>query len=181
MLELRKGLDPMRRRELSLLAQQRCLGLELFAAARVVALHSPIRNEIATDLLINESLSAAKIVLLPAITPQGMVFRRLRSLEELVCGRFGICEPPEGMEVYLPEAIDFFLVPGVAFDLEGRRIGYGKGYYDRTLHMMEGSGRLAGYGYDFQLLESIAGAPHDVRMDLVITDRRMVSPLGQFT
>jgi 5-formyltetrahydrofolate cyclo-ligase len=66
------------------------------------------------------------------------------------------------------------VVPGVAFDRSGRRIGYGKGYYDKTLHVLEGSGRLVAFCYDFQLFEEIVGEPHDVTMDIIVTETTVV-------
>lgn len=162
-------------------AQLRCLALPAFAAAKRVALYSPIRNEVGTSLLVDESLNAGKILLMPAVTGDALQFRRVKGLSELVCAAFGIYEPPPGAQAFDPEDIDFFLVPGVAFDLSGLRIGYGKGYYDKTLHLLEGRGRMVGFCYDFQLVDSIAGAPHDVQMDMVITDLRGVCSQGQFT
>ena len=70
----------------------------------------------------------------------------------------------------------FIVIPGIAFDMTGKRIGYGKGYYDRTLHHLEGEGKLVGFCYDFQLVDAIAGEPHDVLMDLLITDKRVIRP-----
>jgi 5-formyltetrahydrofolate cyclo-ligase len=58
--------------------------------------------------------------------------------------------------------------------MNGRRIGYGKGYYDRTLHHLEGTGRLIGFSFEFQLVDEIVGEPHDVALDLIITERRML-------
>lgn len=181
MLELRRRITPAEVLDASLRAQKLCMGLSQFSKAQVVALYSAIQNEIGTDLLMAEALHAGKTVLFPAVRGHGIEFRQLRDPAEMLCGSFGICEPPASSKIYPPEAIDFILVPGVAFDLAGKRIGYGKGYYDRTLHELEGSGRMAGLCYDFQLLESIAGAPHDVQMDMVITDQRVVYPLGHFT
>jgi 5-formyltetrahydrofolate cyclo-ligase len=74
----------------------------------------------------------------------------------------------------LPQNADLIVVPGIAFDVMGRRIGYGKGYYDRALHDLEGEGKLVGFCYDFQLVDEIIGEPHDVTMDMIITDKRVV-------
>ena len=101
-----------------------------------------------------------------------MQFRRVLGLGDLTPGRYGIPDPSGvGWE---PQLADLIVVPGVAFDLSGRRIGYGKGYYDRSLHRLEGSGRLVGFCYDFQLLQEIVGEPHDVTMDIIVTESRVV-------
>ena len=101
-----------------------------------------------------------------------MEFRRVSGLDELVPGRYGIPEPVG--EVWDPVRADVIVVPGVAFDLSGHRIGYGKGYYDKALHRLEGLGRLVGFCYDFQLVEEIVGEPHDVTMDFIVTELRVV-------
>jgi 5-formyltetrahydrofolate cyclo-ligase len=162
-------------------AQEHCLGLPEFISAGIVALYAPVHNEIETSLLFDKALEAGKTVLFPAIGLNGLEFRRVTSAAELLPGKYGIQEPSPGCELYHPVAVDFFLVPGVAFDLSCRRVGYGKGYYDKALHEFEGSGRLAGFCYDFQVMDEIPAAPHDVQMDMVITDRRMIRSSGQFT
>lgn len=181
MLERRSLLTSRQVNEASHSAQQLCLEHSLFASARSVALYSPIGNEIATEILLHESLSRNMEVYYPAVHEERLVFRRVRGVADLVCGRFGICEPLASSEPAPPEAIDLFIVPGVAFDLSGRRIGFGKGFYDKSLHSLEGSGRLVGLCHDFQVVESIAGAPHDVQMDVLITDLRVIIPRGHFT
>ena len=169
-----------RRRELtsqqvsahSLSLQQRFLALPEFRRAAVLALYAPIFNEVDTAAVANEALSSGKTLLYPAVVGDDMQLRRVAALSELVPGRFGIPEPAG--EPFNPVAADLIVVPGVAFDFFGRRIGYGKGYYDRALHQLEGSGKLVGFCYDFQLLEVIVGEPHDVTMDIVVTELRVV-------
>jgi 5-formyltetrahydrofolate cyclo-ligase len=181
MLERRSLLTSRQVSEASISAQQLCLEHPLYASARSVALYSPISNEIATDVLMNESLGRGVAVYFPVVLEDRLVFRRVHGVADLVCGKFGICEPLASCEPASPDAIDLFFVPGVAFDLSGRRIGFGKGFYDRSLHSLEGSGRLVGLCHDFQIVESIAGAPHDVQMDILITDLRVIIPRGHFT
>lgn len=169
-----------RRRELtrqqvasqSLALQQRFFELPEFQAAKVLALYAPIHHEVETDAVATAALASGKTLLYPAVVGDDLEFRRVCALDRLVPGRFGILEP-QGDPVD-PAGADLIVVPGVAFDLCGRRIGYGKGYYDRSLHRLERSGRLAAFCYDFQLVEEIAGEPHDVTMDLIVTELRVV-------
>ena len=90
-------------------------------------------------------------------------------------GAFGILEPrPTGIEHQADEA-DLIVVPGVAFDLSGHRIGYGKGYYDRFLKHPERKTHLVGLCHDFQLIDgSIPIDRHDIQMDIIVTDRRII-------
>jgi 5-formyltetrahydrofolate cyclo-ligase len=178
MLKRRQSLSSEERLAASAIAQRHCMDLPEFRNAGVVALYAPVRSELDTALLLAGALAAGKVVVLPAVTGERLQFRRLDHPGMLVCGAFGICEPPPDAMPVVPAVIDFFVIPGVAFDLQGRRVGYGKGYYDRTLHPLEGDGRFAGFCYDFQLVESIAAMRHDVLMDILVTDRRVIRPRG---
>lgn len=152
--------------------QRRFLSLPEFREAATIALYAPIQQEVQTGLVASEALKAGKKLLYPAVVGADMEFRTVEALSELAPGRFGIPEP--GGEPRDPSEADLIVIPGVAFDFFGRRIGYGKGYYDKALHRLEGSGRLVGFCYDFQLFEVIAGEPHDVTMDLIVTELRVV-------
>jgi 5-formyltetrahydrofolate cyclo-ligase len=156
----------------SLALQQRFLALSEFGLAHVLALYAPIHQEVETSAIAAQALGTGKTLLYPAVEGSEMQFRQVRGLDELVPGRFGIPEPSGA--AWNPQQADLIVVPGVAFDRLGRRIGYGKGYYDKSLHRLEGSGRLVGFCYDFQLFEEIVGEPHDVTMDLIVTDMRVV-------
>lgn len=89
----------------------------------------------------------------------------------LQSGAFNI-EEPTGDDVVETSEIDLIIVPGVAFDSEGNRVGRGKGYYDRLL--AEARAVKIGVGYDFQLVESIDAEAHDVKVDAVVTDLRCI-------
>ena len=147
-----------------------------FAAARVLALYSPIHGEVDTTWLMHLATATGKTVLLPAMTAAGLVFRELPRDYELVPGAFGVMEPAADCPERQPAEADLLVVPGVAFDLAGRRLGYGKGCYDRALHRLENTGKLVAIAYDFQVLDEIAGESHDVQMDLIITEMRIVTP-----
>lgn len=157
---------------LSLALQQRFLELPEYHGAGTLALYAPIHHEVETAAVAAAALAAGKTLLYPAVVGTELKFCRVGALTELAPGKYGIPEP--GGEGCDPAQADLIVVPGVAFDLCGRRIGYGKGYYDRALHRLEGSGKLVAFCYDFQLLQEIAGEPHDVTMDLVVTESRVV-------
>lgn len=158
----------------SRLAQRTLLESSEFAAARVVALYSPIRNEVETDEIFRTALVLGKKILFPAVSGSSLVFRAVTEQNDLKSGAFGIMEPRESCVAVPPGEADLIVVPGVAFDVHGRRIGYGKGFYDRVLHALEGGGRLIGICYEFQLIEEIVAESHDVIMDTIVTERRLV-------
>lgn len=171
-LARRRALAPQQVAERSLALQRRFLSLHEFIDAKVLALYAPVQQEVDTALVAADSLASGKTLLYPAVLGDDMEFRRVAAMDQFASGRFGIPEPTG--ERVDPTTADVIVVPGVAFDLQGRRIGYGKGYYDRCLHRMEGRGRLIAFCYEFQLFEEIVGEPHDVAMDLIVTESRVV-------
>jgi 5-formyltetrahydrofolate cyclo-ligase len=123
-------------------------------------------------------LDSGKKIAFPTVVGEELFFCEVKDLSSLKKGKFGIMEPRATGKALMPEEADVLVVPGVAFDLNGHRIGYGKGYYDKTLHRLEGRGKLVGLCYDFQLVDEILAEAHDVKMDLIITEKRVVCPLA---
>jgi 5-formyltetrahydrofolate cyclo-ligase len=174
MLTHRRSLTAAQFRSASILIQDALMETDEYRRARFLALYAPIHNEVDTAKVAAAALASAKRVAYPVVVGHGLVFREVEELSSLHTGAFGILEPCPDCRVFEPEDVDMFILPGVAFDLTGHRIGYGKGYYDKTLHRFEGQGRFVGLCYDFQLIEAIAGESHDVRMDMVITEKRII-------
>ncbi len=175
MLERRNALSVEEYIQRSLDIEQRLISTEAYSHAEVLALYYSIHNEVDTRELIELSLGTGKKVLLPAVYKGSLLFRELKDTSHLHKGKFGIPEPPADNTAFAPDSADLIVLPGVAFDEKGNRVGYGKGYYDRSLHHLEGQGRLVGICFDFQLIEKIAGEPHDVKVDMVITEKRVVN------
>lgn len=155
----------------SLKAQARVLALPQFAAASVVGLYSPVWNEVYTEEIFRVAREAGKRVAYPRIDGHGLEFIDVAEMGELCPGAFGILEPC-GSRVVPLSALELVVVPGVAFDLDGFRLGYGKGFYDRVLSGCEQRALLVGLCYELQLLDALPVESHDVRMDLVATEER---------
>lgn len=174
LLRRRSEMTPQAWRQASRAAQERLLALELFAHAGCVALYAPIRNEIDTALLHRQALCTGKRLLYPRICGEEMRFLEVTDSFPLVPGTFGIPEPCVPGEGYPADAADLLVVPGVAFDHSGHRIGFGKGYYDRCLASPRREVLLVGLCHDFQVLERIPAEGHDIRMQYIVTDQRLV-------
>ena len=174
LLDRRAALTRTEWAALSRRVQERFLGSDLYAGAALLALYAPVRREVDTSVAMAAALAAGKRLLYPVVTADGLIFREIAGEHDLAAGSYGIAEPIAACPERPPDEADCIVVPGVAFDRCGRRIGYGKGFYDRSLHRLEGTGRLVGLCFDFQLVEEIAGEPHDVALDLIITERRIV-------
>ncbi len=172
MLTRRRRLDEKRWRESSLEAQLRLIAIDEYRKASAVAIYHPVHNETDTGMIAEYSLDQGKRLLYPVICGTEMKFWQISDMGELRQGRFGIKEPSceRGDEEPWPEMI---LLPGVAFDKAGHRIGYGKGYYDRCLRANSGKSRLIGFCHDFQLIDGLIRAEkHDIRVEVIVTDRR---------
>ncbi|WP_158222604.1 5-formyltetrahydrofolate cyclo-ligase [Rhodopirellula sp. MGV] len=153
--------------------------LEAFRQARRVLWYVGARDEVATRAAITSSLTADQSVAVPYCVGDDLRLFDLQSTDELVRGAFGIEEPAEQLRVdsdrnVTPEQVDFVIVPGLAFDLAGGRLGYGRGYYDRTLERLrEGTLRVA-LAFECQIFDRVPMEPHDIRMDLILTERQAI-------
>jgi 5-formyltetrahydrofolate cyclo-ligase len=108
-------------------------------------------------------------------TPRPLIFAEIGSRAELVPNHFGIPQPPEAAARFIPtESIPLFLVPGLGFDASGGRLGYGLGFYDRAFASAAPGALKVGLAFEAQLLERVPTGPHDVPMDIVVTEDRVI-------
>jgi 5-formyltetrahydrofolate cyclo-ligase len=141
-------------------------------------LFASFRSEIDTGALVAAVLGSGKSVCLPRILrPRVMAAYRVRDLEtDLAPGTWGIPEPREGLPEVPPEAVDLVFVPGSAFDGEGRRCGYGGGFYDTFLERARhGTPRIA-LAFEAQLVPRIGTEEHDLPVTAIVTERRVIRP-----
>lgn len=178
----RHRLSEAERVRLSNQASLRFLTFDELHKATVVAGFMATRSEIDTGPVLAALSRSGKDIVLPRISTTGAAprlrFHRFDHPSQLLPGAFGVLEPgPETTEVSA-QAIDLFIVPGLAFDRRGIRVGYGGGYYDeclKTVRMDPNSVALfIGFAFDFQLLESCPAEEWDVPLDYVITDARII-------
>ncbi|MGQ9730980.1 MAG: 5-formyltetrahydrofolate cyclo-ligase [Candidatus Zipacnadales bacterium] len=149
-----------------------------FARARVVLLFASFGSEVDTTALLSYALQTGRRLLLPRVEPnlRKLELREVRSLPmDLAPGTWGILEPLPHRCPELPlEQVDFMLVPGVAFDRELRRLGYGGGYYDRLLAEFRPEATAVGICYDMQLVPEVPTTEHDLRVPLLITETERI-------
>ena len=138
--------------------------LDAFAQAGSVALYWSLPGEVFTHDLV-ERWSRSKRVYLPVMQGDGLILKRFTDRNDLREARFGVREPVTG-ETAGPGDVTLIIVPGVAFDRQGNRLGHGKGFYDRLLR--EPGILKAGVCFDYQMQERIPHEAHDVAMDLLV-------------
>ena len=169
-LARRNALPPETIEEHSAAIARRVTALPIFAAAETVCSFLSFGSEVRTAGIIQAAFDAGKRVALPRTVKaeRRLVLHQVESLDRLVPGPYGILEPASDAPVVDPAEVEFFIVPGVAFDSTGGRIGYGAGYYDELLVMSEGW-RVA-VAFAFQIAPHVPVVQHDEPMDLIATE-----------
>lgn len=137
-----------------------------FRAAKTVLLYYSLKDEVDTHAFVRK-WSNQKQILLPVVVGDDLELRLYTGPEGMQISSYGI-EEPVGEAFTDYDSIDLIVVPGVAFDQKGNRLGRGKGYYDRLLPQIP-SAYKAGICFPFQLVEEVPAEPHDVCMDIIIT------------
>lgn len=171
--ESRARLSFERAAALSKQVQERLLESDSYRRSRCVVLYAEKDNEVATEQICADALASGRRVLFPRVIPEdrGLALVRVCSRDELRPGTFGLLEPT-GSEIVPPAELGRALicVPGVAFSLEGQRLGRGGGYYDRLLAATGSRAVTAGLAYSFQVLDRLPESPDDRRLQLIVTE-----------
>jgi 5-formyltetrahydrofolate cyclo-ligase len=147
----------------------------LWQSAQSVLFFAPLPEELDVWPLLVEALAAGKKVGLPRFVAEDGIYEACQIQDpksDLRVGHFGIREPASCCAPLPSTRLDLILVPGVAFDLHGRRLGRGKGYYDQLLGELRGT--TCGVAFDEQIVNEIPVASHDVNLDCVLTPTRWV-------
>lgn len=150
---------------------EKILASEEYGRAKVIAAFYPVSSEVGILPVLRDSVKN-KILLLPVCTANGiMIFRRLSSFDMLECGKYNIPQPNGSCGEWEDlKLIDFMLVPGLAFDGYGNRIGYGGGYYDRILCRLSADCTTCGVGYAVQQTDRIPAMPHDIKIKMFVCE-----------
>lgn len=145
-----------------------------FQSAQRIALYANYGDEVRTDEVCRLALAAGKQVFYPRVDPQRSTlwFYPLTNLRDLQPGYRGIREPAVVTEALVASHFDLIIMPGVAFDTTGHRVGRGGGYYDRWLPTVTAP-RLA-LAYECQLFPAVPVAAHDQMVDDIVTERRVI-------
>lgn len=166
-LEKKSSLTPEERKKQSERLCQRVTEHKSYIDAKTIMLFYPLEDEIDVKPLLGLALGTKK-VLLPLVQGEDIVACEYLGEESLTQGSYGIMEPSLDYVFTHLDEIDLVLVPGIAFTVDGRRLGRGRGYYDRFLPLLSKAYKI-GVCYDFQLVEDLPTEPHDILLDTVIT------------
>ena len=172
-LARREELGHNARQEKSQQIVKHLLSLSELLQAQTVMLFMDFRNEVETGQLVDYVLETGQCLILPRCAPQGQLDLYLvqNLAEDIEFGKWAIREPKMDLPSILPEAIDFVLVPGVAFDKEGNRLGYGGGYYDRFMKKLRPHVPRVAVAFDCQIVDSIPTGPYDQKITKLVTEQ----------
>jgi len=180
-LEKRKSLSREEVKEKSAKIKQKLYSLPEFKKAKNIMFYVSFNNEADTIETIKELLKNKgenkKNIIVPYVEKNNPILQlsELKNFSDLEPKTFGIFEPKEcKIKKFDANKLDLVVVPGIVFDENGHRIGYGHGYYDRFLKKISSKAKKAGLAFDFQLIGKIPEEQHDIPVDFVITEKRIV-------
>lgn len=164
--------------EKSAMIQKMVMELPIYRRSKTIGLYANFNNEVSTSLVFNDSVKEGKKVLFPCIMEGGkeLVFFPVQGWDELKPGPFGIMAPAymKDRKNYIGD-VELLFIPGVAYDLKGGRLGYGGGYYDRSMGKLIKRPIIAALAYEFQIVNEVPVSPHDIRVDMIITEQRVIT------
>ncbi|MDR1086842.1 MAG: 5-formyltetrahydrofolate cyclo-ligase [Endomicrobium sp.] len=180
-LSMRNRLDPALALTCSVSILVSVKKLPMYEQANTLMIYLSYGSEVITDFIIKSAIEEGKSVVVPAIKNPGdlcMQAVKIMGLEEANESVYGIRQPeviPD--DVVVKEDINLVLVPGLAFDLLGNRLGYGKGYYDRWLKDIP-LRKTVGLAYDFQITNKLPVGKHDLPIGTIITEQRIIQTIN---
>lgn len=170
----KEALPLVEKREMDNAIYETIINSHEFINAKVIFIYISFGKEVDTHNIIQYAIASGKEVCVPRVISRlkGMRALKINSLDELEISNYGILEPKENSEEVSVENMDLAVIPGLAFDLQGGRIGYGGGFYDRFFSNSDINIKKIALAYEFQILEEIPLEDHDIAIDSIITENR---------
>jgi 5-formyltetrahydrofolate cyclo-ligase len=159
-------------------------GLPEYQRAHTIMYYLDVRSEVRTRHDLQDAIAGDKKIVVPYCVDGFLHLFHLTSLDELEVGMYKILEPKTELRDVAhkkvdPKELDLVMVPGVAFDKRGGRMGHGKGYYDKLLEHVRPEVPLVALAFECQLFPEIPVAPHDVFMTKIITEKAVYEGRGR--
>jgi 5-formyltetrahydrofolate cyclo-ligase len=175
----RNSLTKTEAEQKSIRIKENLLSLDEFKRSENIMFYISFNNEVDTQNFIKELLrNKGKNIIVPFVVKGESILQlsEIKNFDDLEPKTFGILEPKENKILkFNPDNLDLIIVPGIAFDRNGNRIGYGHGYYDRFFKNLKKNVKKIGLAYDFQLVDKIIPHEFDIPMDLIITESRVIN------
>lgn len=173
-LEQRNNMSQEEVRSKSKQIQDRFFESLYYQSSRTIMTYVDFQNEVETKNIIRRALGEGKIIAVPLCGPNvSLVPVKIESLDDLEPGTKGILEPKK-MDIIDVKKLDLVLMPGVAFDRNCNRVGYGLAYYDRFLTHLSPSTMIIALAYGFQVVQSLPSEEHDEKVNLIVTEEEII-------
>lgn len=161
------------RKEADGIITRRMLDVPEWENAGVVCLYMSGPYEVDTSNLLTDLLNHHVTVVLPRVEGRNLVLHTITSIKDLVRGSYDILEPKKTCKIISTSSMDLCIIPGVAFDRRGNRLGHGKGYYDKLLQNV--TVPKIGLAYAFQVLAEVPCSSYDVPVTMVVTEKEVLN------
>ena len=171
----RKSLPEFERQTLSNEIIKKFLAQDVYKNSQIVMAYVSMPEEVQLQKIFTDAFNDKKILAVPLIIGAGeMQAVQVESFDALEVGEFGILTVrKDSRKIISPEKINCVIVPGAAFDLNLNRLGLGGGFYDKFLPRAVNAKKIA-LAYEFQIVENVPTEPHDFKVDMIITEKRIV-------
>ena len=177
--EKRKALSKEEIKGKSSKIKENLYSLEEFKKAKNILFYVSFNDEVDTHEIIKELLAnKEKNIIVPYVVKNNPILQlsEIKNFNELEPKTWGILEPKdEFIRKFDIENVDLVIIPGIVFDQNGHRIGYGYGYYDRFLKKLDKNVVKIGFGFEFQIVDKIPEEKHDVPVDIMVTEKRVIN------
>jgi 5-formyltetrahydrofolate cyclo-ligase len=176
-LALRDAMPPAARAAASIAILQRVVALPEYMNAKVVLTYMGFGTEIETQWFLERIVADGKIAVLPRVdrASQSLILHSASGVAELMTSKWGIREPSNDAPVMPIANVDFVLMPGVAFDRTGNRLGYGRGYYDKLIAAANPALTRVAAGYGCQIVDRVPVDSHDQKVQRIITENEIIA------
>lgn len=146
--------------------------LSLFHTSDTICVYFSLTDEVATHAFISDLLKDGKTICIPKITDSSLSLYKITTFSDLEISKLGIHEPVHTSNQISGEQVDAFIIPGIAFDRYGTRIGWGKGYYDKLLTSV--TQPKIGLAFSEQIFPLLPRENHDIVMDIIVTEKEII-------
>jgi len=165
----RRRLSPIQRMEQTKKVAEKFAALTEYISAKTIGFYASKAEELSTDRVICRALEDKKRVFLPRVMGEDLIWGEIKNLDELEVGEFAIREPRRDSHQIEMSQIDLLVVPGVAFDKRGNRLGYGRGFFDKVLAVFRGFS--VGLAFDCQIVDEVPVEKWDERVKKVLVGK----------
>ena len=179
--DVRRALPEADKERLSRLISSHLIESPRYRTAQTVMLYVNLPDEVRTGQLLLDAAERGKKVVIPYCAGDRLELFCIEGLDELAAGTFGVLEPKPQLRgdparMISAERLDLIVVPGVAFDRQGGRLGRGKAYYDGLLREVRPDTFLVAPAFECQMVDKVPMQPHDVPMHQIITEKEIHGP-----